>query len=125
MNKTHSFKECSICAVKPGSPELCESCIHNRSVISDLSVEVIICSAVRAKDGKIVRGHRHNDAMRTLHYTPGYETEQPFGDDQGFMTSQNRYVNRSEACRIQIAAGIDSKAGRYDYSGELYSEDLY
>jgi hypothetical protein len=30
------FKECPTCAVKPGSPVLCESCLHNRRVISKL-----------------------------------------------------------------------------------------
>jgi len=27
------FKECKECASKPGSPILCESCLHNRQVI--------------------------------------------------------------------------------------------
>ena len=30
------FKECSVCASKPGSPLLCESCCHNRRVIFEL-----------------------------------------------------------------------------------------
>lgn len=31
------FKECESCSAKPGSPTLCESCLHNRTVISDLN----------------------------------------------------------------------------------------
>jgi len=30
------FKECDTCAAKPGSPVLCATCLHNRSVISKL-----------------------------------------------------------------------------------------
>ena len=30
------FKECPICAAKPGTPILCASCLHNRYVIEKL-----------------------------------------------------------------------------------------
>lgn len=30
------FWECESCRSKPGTPALCESCLHNRKVISDL-----------------------------------------------------------------------------------------
>lgn len=92
--------------------------------------EFVICSAVRASDGRVIRGHRHNDAIRTLTGIPGYEKERPHGDDQGFVTSHGRYVNRKEGCKIQKAAGIpsvlDGTKGNEPYlHGELYSEDLY
>lgn len=32
----YEFKECAPCAAKPGSPELCAACIHNRNVIEAL-----------------------------------------------------------------------------------------
>lgn len=92
----------------------------------DSQKEIVICAAVRATDGKIVRGHRHNDAMRTLQGMPAYKDERPHGDDQGFVTSLNRYVTRKEGCEIQIAAGIESFDTKKPYCGEeLYSEDLY
>lgn len=92
--------------------------------------EIVICSAVRALDGKIVRGHRHHDAIRALHMIPGYEKEHCYGkngEDQGFMTSRNRYVTRREGCQLQQAAGIPSILPFKDsfLHGELYSEDLY
>lgn len=31
------FVECAACAAKPGSPELCASCLHNRTAISELT----------------------------------------------------------------------------------------
>lgn len=34
------FWECKTCRVKPGSPTLCDSCLHNRRVIGDLQKRV-------------------------------------------------------------------------------------
>ena len=31
------FWECATCRVKPGSPTLCDSCLHNRLVVSKLN----------------------------------------------------------------------------------------
>ena len=31
------FKECASCRAKPGSPTLCESCLHNRTTINVLN----------------------------------------------------------------------------------------
>ena len=88
--------------------------------------EIVICAAVRALTGKIVRGHRHADAIRTLQGMPLYEQERPSGDNQGFVTSRNRYVTRKEGMELQIAAGITSHDTKNPYcGGELYSEDLY
>ena len=88
--------------------------------------EIVICAAVRAKDGTIIRGHRHNHALRALQEIPGYEKERPSSDNQGFITSLNRYVNRKEAAELQIAAGIESADKKNPYcGGECYSEDLY
>jgi hypothetical protein len=79
--------------------------------------EKVICAAVRASNGKIVRGHRHNDAIRALQAMPGYESEQPRGDDQGFVTSTNRFVNRKEAYQLHFPDSTEP--------GELHSDDLY
>lgn len=31
-----TFKECAICAAKPGAPTLCPACLHNRATIDRL-----------------------------------------------------------------------------------------
>ncbi len=92
-----------------------------------MTKEIIICAAVKMSDGYIVRGHRHSDCMRTAKEIPRYKDEHPFGENQGFVTSQNRYVNRIEGAKIQKEAGIESKMpeGQEYFHGELYSEDLY
>lgn len=79
--------------------------------------EIIICAAVRASDGKVVSGHRHRDAIRALQTMDGYEFERPDGDNQGFVTSINRFVNRREAYRLHFPDRAEPD--------ELRSDDLY
>jgi len=79
--------------------------------------EKIICAAVRASNGKVIRGHRHIDAIRALQEMDGYEDEQPQGDDQGFVTSTNRFVNRREAYRLHFLYRSEPY--------ELRSDDLF
>lgn len=90
--------------------------------------EIVICAAVRAKDGLVYRGHRHGHALYKpfgLQGVPGYEGERPHGDDQGFVTSKNRYVTREEGYQLQLAAGVPSVAPGGYRGEELFSEDLY
>jgi hypothetical protein len=79
--------------------------------------EIIICAAVRASNGKVVSGHRHNDAIRALQAMDGYESEQPHGGNQGFLTSINSFVNRREAYRLHFP--------NWTEPDELRSDDLY
>lgn len=93
-----------------------------------MNKEIVICAAVRMPDGYIVRGHRHHNAIRTASEIPKYKGIKTWDENQGFVTSLNRYVTRKEGYEIQIAAGIESvlppDKGPY-LGGELYSEDLY
>lgn len=85
--------------------------------------EFVICAAVMAEDGSIYRGHRHGDAMKTCVQT-GRNLVNGH-DQQGFITSRNRYVTREEARRLQDEAGIKS-VDPDGYRGRtLFSEDLY
>jgi hypothetical protein len=108
---------------------------------AELTREVVICAAIRLPDGRIFRGHRHGDCIRTARDSVNcnggvdpwregdgvgrheYWTPDMCGD-QGFITSANRYVDRKEGMRLQLAAGIESVA-KGGYRGQLYSEDLY
>lgn len=100
-----------------------------------LAHEIVICSAVRLNDGYIVRGHRHDDAMRAAAARGDYPQRQhgPMrADQQGFVTSRNRFVSRHEAMALQKAAGIPSAdlvaKGYRDTSlrgDTLFSEDVY
>ena len=80
-------------------------------------IEFVVSAAVRASNGKVVTGHRHIDAIRELQEMLGYENEQPHGENQGFVTSANRFVNREEAYRLHFPERTEP--------GELQSDDLY
>lgn len=97
--------------------------------------EIVICSAILLPDGRIWRGHRHSDCIRTARetisyrYDNGYELA-PFDDyrdgmDQGFITSRNRYVSREDGLELQLAAGVPSACPSGYRAGALFSEDLY
>lgn len=89
-------------------------------------VEIIICAAVRASDGYVFRGQWHATAMYApfgLQGMPAYEDERPHGDDQGFVTSLNRYVTREEAWDIAEKAGqLNDRPNKK--RGYLFSEDI-
>jgi hypothetical protein len=97
-------------------------------------LEIVICSAIRLPTGKIIRGHRHGDCIRTarefVNWNGGIEPNDERWDasmsrDQGFITSKNRYVWRDEALKLQLKAGIASACPSGYREEELYSEDLY
>lgn len=94
--------------------------------------EVVICSAIRLPDGRIIRGHRHGDCIRTAcewwEWNGGKQDRKWNGSmcrDQGFISSRNRYVDREEGMRLQLAAGIESVADGGYRGDTLFSEDLY
>lgn len=80
--------------------------------------EICIVAAVRTVAGRVIRCHRH---FYGLHIA-GPEAK---GCEQGFVTSRNRFVDREEGQRIQLAAGMDSIAPGGYRGDNLYSEDLY
>lgn len=91
-----------------------------------MNKEIIICAAVLGADGvKLIRGHRHHDAIRTLHGIPGYEKDHVPPEHQGFITSGGRFVGRKEALKIQREAGMPCHQPSGYRGDELYSEDLY
>ncbi len=93
----------------------------------DHQSEVCICAAIQMLwDGYIVRGHRHNDCLRTAYGMPRYLLSERQLHEQGFVTSRGRFVGRREAAALQQAAGVVSKDLEHPYlNGECYSEDLY
>ncbi len=82
--------------------------------------EIVICAAIKYKDGSIIRGHRHGDCAYDCHLPLKKDFK---GHVQGFITSTNRFVTREEGRKLQDAAGIKS-VDRYR-ADTLFSEDLY
>ena len=84
---------------------------------------ICICAAVITEDGTIIRGHRHSDCIESILRRNKKPSKTP--DAQGFITSDNRFVNRTEGRKLQDAAGIRSKSVDGYMGNTLYSEDLY
>ena len=78
---------------------------------------------MRTQDGKIIPCYRHSDGFAAIKNYGYAKPSDPI--DQGFLTSENRYVDRQEGRKIFDAAGQQSPDKRYDYADELYSENLY
>lgn len=85
--------------------------------------EICICAAVIDTEGNIWRGHRHCDCLHALRN--GHKEYKFELDNQGFITSKNRYVNREEGRKLQDKAGIPSASPEGYMGNTLYSEDLY
>jgi len=88
-------------------------------------MEKIICAAVKIND-EIFKGHRHCHALEAmrdkLSYTMNRQQMNVLNEEQGFITSENRFVDRVEAMLIAIEAGQVNISKSKEL---LYSEDLY
>ena len=91
--------------------------------------EFIICAAIRHDDtGEIYYGHRHNHCLDAsngeLSWNLNRQEILKVKRTQGFITSQNRFVDRKEA--LIIALANNQILNKDEIRGnELYSEDLY
>lgn len=102
------------------------------------SNEYILCAAIWYKEqptakhnvnnitqGLVLCGHRHPHIISAFVALTGKRSVTPeCGEyEQGFITSQNRFVNRKEA--FEIACNNHQLGKTYANQTELYSEDLY
>jgi hypothetical protein len=104
-----------------------------------VSVPYVLCAAIWFKDGKkyehqpknvdsgiVICGRRHHNCFLTAYeLNGGKKIIEKIGDDinrivQGFLTSDDRFVDRKESAMIAFNAGQTAKA--HDH---LISEDLY
>ncbi len=85
--------------------------------------EICICAAIILDDGRIIRGHRHDDCIQTASKwkKAGQDIGKLSMEQQGFYTSKERFVDREEGLRIQRAAGRNLEI----LGSVLTSEDLY
>ena len=79
-----------------------------------------INGAAIMQDGVLYTGRRHDFIIHDIVAMTG---TRPVTGDQGFVTSEGRYVGRIEAGKLAVAAGQIAKL-RYGKGTELYSEDM-
>jgi hypothetical protein len=76
---------------------------------------------VNCNTGIVFCGHRHPHCLYQMVAITGKYQHQAGKEIQGFLTSKNRFVDRTEAATIHLNSG-----GTLNYSTtQLYSEDLY
>jgi hypothetical protein len=91
--------------------------------------EQCICAAIQLPNGEVWRGHRHDNCIQVAG-NAGASREDIANAVQGFITSRNRFVDRSEGAAIQNRAGIVSATTGLSLPEDrgldmLFSEDLY
>lgn len=106
----------------------------------------ILCAAIWFKDGLkhenqpknidngyVICGRRHHNCFTTLAILKGIKTRYEYeGNIQGFLTTDDMFVNRNEAAHIALDCGqiktIDNNDKWIDTDWskvQLFSEDLY
>lgn len=85
---------------------------------------LIVCAAMKMKDGSIITGIRHyNPEMRAVLkrlYGDGYKNQVA---EQGFVDQKGVFVGREEAWQIAEQAGQIRR--QVSEPGTLYSENIY
>ena len=97
-------------------------------------MDKILCAAL-LYNGNIVAGYRHSDCYQTIADILGVDTccddwankipNLPGRKEQGFLTSKNRYVSRSEGFTIALQNNQLILPYREGQEKILISEDLY
>lgn len=106
-------------------PNLAEQLMDVAGALDGAAPELVICAAIRMRDGYVIRGHRHCDCFHTASGIPRY-ADAKGRVEQGFVTSANRFVDRREARHLHEVVNGCVSASPDGYRGDdLYSEDLY
>ena len=113
------------------------------ALLGDGANEYILCAAVWYKEipikkdipirstnpincdkGLVFTGHRHGQCIYTKCAVTGLRDAESGENEQGFLTSKNRFVSREEALEIALRENqvIDLSQIR---GNRLFSEDLY
>lgn len=112
--------------------------------------EFILCAAVWINDGKVyteqpvnikvgyvVCGRRHNNCYKTIDIMKGglndyikslNLSDEDYHRGQGFVTSEDRYVDRREAWKIALKSGqikFGKESSDFGEDSILISENLY
>ena len=120
LERTGKFKVISIDATSAENAQ-----VENKT----FDKEFILCASLKFHDN-IVSGHRHSDCYELIRkMCPNIaDTSLPQREDQGFLTSLNRHVDRREGWKIakennQIKWGLNAFDDNEE--SQLISENLY
>ena len=86
----------------------------------------VVCSALRSKDGAVICGARHFDAVMvaTIAASDPLDARKWKLAEQGFIDQRGEFLTREEAHKVATDAGqIIRRCGGDE--GRLFSENLY
>lgn len=86
--------------------------------------EYILCAALM-HNGTIVSGHRHSDCYAVIINLTNHKENLPEREQQGFLTSIGRFVDRSEAYQIALVNNQLLLPHEEGCIEQLISENLY
>ena len=108
----------------------------NRETKMFTGIEKIICAAIWYKNGKlyshqprnipdgyVMCGMRHHNIIALNFGLTGQRTTLDASSTQGFLTNEDRFVDRIEGRKIALKSGQITNDSFSDT--ELYSEDMY
>lgn len=107
----------SVCVI---SLTLCTYSLRSALLKRYSQSEYILAAAAKI-NGRVYfvpRPQRHNAVLANIHLIE----KEPFKEEQGFITSTGRFVNRYEAGVIAVQCGQITKL---QHPPQLYSEDLW
>lgn len=86
---------------------------------------MIVCAAIKdSRNGNVIGGVRHNCILNTI---KDLSIQIPKENRiQGFLTDDNKFVDRYEAYTIALSCGqLSSTTRNNKHNNELFSEDIY
>lgn len=86
---------------------------------------MIVCAAIKdSRNGNVIGGVRHSYILNTI---KDLNIQIPKENRiQGFLTDDNRFVDRCEAYTIALSCGqLSSTTRNNKHNNELFSEDIY
>ena len=94
----------------------------NIELKKELPIEVYL--PANLDRGIVFNGHRHGQCIYTKYAITGLRDAESGENEQGFLTSKNRFVSREEGLQIALQENqvIDLSQIR---GNRLFSEDLY
>jgi hypothetical protein len=69
--------------------------------------------------------NRHHDVIRHIVHKTGVSHVDAYGQDQGFLDSNGRYLTRRQALNVATVAHQLKPNNTGSKLGELYSEDIW
>ena len=108
-----NFKECALCSAKPGTPILCESCLHNRSMIAELTL---------SKDNAYYERNQLVEALSKIYPAwLGWHREKDWEDDWRNIVYIK--IPTREPCLKQVQGGYEANFKR-QLSWHIHEDDL-